>query len=819
MVSSYWLVVKMGRFSSSGQSRTHQGSGGATNLSSAASRTISRAISDALRSVVVSLRPNSGNGSIESDRGSRDEALTEKNKVERKASDQVVSGGGTAKTSAIRGNESQVNQVAPPLMKVTRVVNVKMPETTGLKAGSKSIKSKIRTGSQTKSIDDSGTLEHQDKCVGRNVDHQEMGKSNLQMNRFFGSKRRLCSKNYVMQNRRKWLGPTRESNWVIPGRLLVGAYPFTWTAKKNKVVINKGDLLGIVNAGVSTFVCLQDEAKWSSQDAHEKEHPVLANKSAYKVVRLHEQPTGEKVVYPYIYDAAALLRERDQQQQASQVGSEKEKKQTNPLQFIHLPIVDLNCTSDGPVLELAYYLAKKLACDDSENLGGGPTIYIHCWGGHGRTGTLVAVMLGILYGINAEQALEWTQIFHDIRRCKLQVRSPQTDQQCEQVRRILKSPQALRAMKEFGERTLRVPTHCKFEKQVKCSGDDCSQDSMDHLQALRLKPTNEELLSQQFKSVVESAGQVEEEKDDDEDDDDNNVQQHMRYRETFCTEEKSESDFKVDAACMIDATENQCIDCHKPEFSISPQARANEQEEKMPDIYSAPEPQVDLEIEGCQHDLVERKEADEDEMGHFESGESKEQAPISQKQEQQQQEKEDQNLGHVAAINLEEDEAKQDDQDDEEEKQSTGIHFESKDRTEDESFDKVQMVPFKTFSSGGSQKSDNSDIVVPPFKMSLWRKGKEFLSRSSPIKLSSPSNAKAPSSLQENTSDKDKIQTVSQLQPRPISSPLQRILSKQDAPRVPQRPSGRRHESIIRQSPRERVVGLRETQMAGCVLG
>jgi hypothetical protein len=29
----------------------------------------------------------------------------------------------------------------------------------------------------------------------------------------------------------------------------------------------------------------------------------------------------------------------------------------------------------------------------------GEKMYIHCWGGHGRTGTLVATMLGRLYGL------------------------------------------------------------------------------------------------------------------------------------------------------------------------------------------------------------------------------------------------------------------------------------------------------------------------------------------------------------------------------------------------------------------------------------
>ena len=60
-------------------------------------------------------------------------------------------------------------------------------------------------------------------------------------------------------------------------------------------------------------------------------------------------------------------------------------------------------------------------------------MYVHCWGGHGRTGTLVATMLGRLYGLSADAALHYTQLFHDARRIPQGVRSPQTPVQVSQV--------------------------------------------------------------------------------------------------------------------------------------------------------------------------------------------------------------------------------------------------------------------------------------------------------------------------------------------------------------------------------------------------
>ena len=51
-----------------------------------------------------------------------------------------------------------------------------------------------------------------------------------------------------------YVGPTGESNWVIPQMLLVGAYP------ANEHDSDTFDLLtGILKQGVTTFVCLQVE--------------------------------------------------------------------------------------------------------------------------------------------------------------------------------------------------------------------------------------------------------------------------------------------------------------------------------------------------------------------------------------------------------------------------------------------------------------------------------------------------------------------------------------------------------------------------------
>jgi hypothetical protein len=67
-------------------------------------------------------------------------------------------------------------------------------------------------------------------------------------------------------------------------------------------------------------------------------------------------------------------------------------------------------------------------------LASGQTVYVHCWGGVGRTGTAVGCYL-VRHGRTGEQALgqiaEWWQ--HVPKRSKYS-RSPETDEQCEFIR-------------------------------------------------------------------------------------------------------------------------------------------------------------------------------------------------------------------------------------------------------------------------------------------------------------------------------------------------------------------------------------------------
>ena len=204
----------------------------------------------------------------------------------------------------------------------------------------------------------------------------------------------------ILARKHEYRGPTDESNWVIPDRLLVGAYPGEAEDDAEHIQI----LRGILALGISTFVCLQEEY----------------------VHKMDIAPTDWKagrVCRPYIFDAAELCKHPP-------VGPSGERyPRPEQLRLLHVPIRDFDCSNDEVVMRLAKALIWRLRR--------GEKVYLHCWGGHGRTGTVTAVLLGILYDLTATDALRRTQFFHDLRVNTLHVGSPQTPEQCLQVVRVL----------------------------------------------------------------------------------------------------------------------------------------------------------------------------------------------------------------------------------------------------------------------------------------------------------------------------------------------------------------------------------------------
>jgi hypothetical protein len=179
-------------------------------------------------------------------------------------------------------------------------------------------------------------------------------------------------------------GPTVYSNWVVPGVVMVGAYPGMMDDQQNDY-----NLKLFLKLGLDTFVCLQSE---------------LTLEIPENIWR-----TGEGL-RPYFLDFKRITK--------------------RSMKWHHCPIIDCNVTED----EVVETLVEALLVDIEE----GRKLYVHCWGGHGRAGIIVCLLLARLYNLPAKEALKRVQKYHDCRIEPQQCKSPQTLVQRDQVRRLLK---------------------------------------------------------------------------------------------------------------------------------------------------------------------------------------------------------------------------------------------------------------------------------------------------------------------------------------------------------------------------------------------
>jgi protein tyrosine/serine phosphatase len=130
--------------------------------------------------------------------------------------------------------------------------------------------------------------------------------------------------------------PIERSYWVEPGKLLAGAYP-----GDKRPDVARGKLQALLDAGIRTIISLmeEDETNWQG-DAFE----------------------------PYEETILALAESKDIE-----------------VACLRMPIEDVSVPSPEAMKNTLD------AIDDS--LAQGKPAYVHCWGGRGRTGTVVGCWL------------------------------------------------------------------------------------------------------------------------------------------------------------------------------------------------------------------------------------------------------------------------------------------------------------------------------------------------------------------------------------------------------------------------------------------
>ena len=113
--------------------------------------------------------------------------------------------------------------------------------------------------------------------------------------------------------------------------------------------------------------------------------------------------------------------------------SKSSRQESLTMSFIHHPIPDGGVCGDEEMLNVVNKVAHMLK--------DGHVCYVHCYGGHGRAGALCAILLGLAYRLDADDALARIQAYHNMRedteaRIGLGL-SPQTAVQHDQVKRML----------------------------------------------------------------------------------------------------------------------------------------------------------------------------------------------------------------------------------------------------------------------------------------------------------------------------------------------------------------------------------------------
>merc|ERR1712130_1057887 len=151
------------------------------------------------------------------------------------------------------------------------------------------------------------------------------------------------------------LAPTPGTHWVIPGRLAAG---------KSAGGFPSSSLIDLVNAGVDTFVSLQES------------------------------------YYEYgCTDYRHTLRNL----------AKKPDSPPHPINFIHFPIPDFGVVEDKDMLALTNQLADLLR--------NGRSLYVHCFGGHGRTGTVLVHLISAILGKDMQASMEVLKTAHKARGC------------------------------------------------------------------------------------------------------------------------------------------------------------------------------------------------------------------------------------------------------------------------------------------------------------------------------------------------------------------------------------------------------------------
>eukprot|EP00887_Chlorella_sp_A99_P006009 scaffold27.g6009.t1 len=226
------------------------------------------------------------------------------------------------------------------------------------------------------------------------------------------------------------------ANWLLPGALLVGRYPYVESSRCTDPIQGEAQLRALLEAGVRVFVSLQQELPEQGAIKIGGVGGFLPYKATAQLIAsaMSDPPSLEEVAALRTPELDRFLPPR--RSGRPNLSSTRHRLE---LEFLHCPVPDLGLPQEAALEALiADDIAPRLRAAVAH--GGEGAVYLHCWGGRGRVGTAAACLLAQLYGVSAEEALERVQRAFDTRRDEAR-RSPETTEQLEFVRKYIAARQ------------------------------------------------------------------------------------------------------------------------------------------------------------------------------------------------------------------------------------------------------------------------------------------------------------------------------------------------------------------------------------------
>jgi hypothetical protein len=189
---------------------------------------------------------------------------------------------------------------------------------------------------------------------------------------------------------------TDHNNWVIPGFVMAGPFPGVDGTNFPDEQTASANIQGILSDGINAFISLCDELPDQLDSTTPVTHPHFPKYKSYADIVSQKPPN---------------------------------------ITYHHFKIKDQSTPTKHQLIAIITTILTLLSQDKR--------VFIHCAGGHGRTGLIVAALLIALYDIpDPDQALYFVQYTHNLRRKidlrtsahPFPVRSPNTTEQCAMVR-------------------------------------------------------------------------------------------------------------------------------------------------------------------------------------------------------------------------------------------------------------------------------------------------------------------------------------------------------------------------------------------------